>query len=322
MEEEILITKEQFNSLLKLSDIEVAGNTEENAQELVSRALISLEGKLNFYNYPLSFFTAEVTNVLIVDDTELSIFQLSTMLQKIGMNVYVARTKEEALAEFKKKNFNFLILDLYMPDYKDGFELITAANELKNNEQKDFKIIAVSGTDNSQIVQEAFKLQIDEFIPKSPQWHEQVLKYISNTTNNITQEEYTKYNINENICALTIYKINNDKYVNKIIREVNTNVLTGKHNVIFNLEHIKIFSDNFSILFSEVYKATSAKEGMFILIKPCDDILKALEFVFLRDTIQIFDSVEEAVEYIEMNNKMNSDIDDNFDIDLSDLSLD
>jgi len=252
----------------------------------------------------MSFFTAEVTNVLIVDDTELSIFQLSVMLQKIGMNVYVARSKEEALAEFKKKNFNFLILDLYLPDYKDGFELIQAANKLKNEENRDFKIIAISGTDNPQIIQQAFNLEIDEFISKAPLWHEKVLKFISNSTDKITNEEYTRYYVNDNICALTLYKVNNEKYVDKIIKEVNANVLTGKQNIIFNMEHIKIFSDNFANLFSEVYKSTSSKEGMFVLVKPCDDVLKALEYVFLNDTIPVFNTLEEAVEYIEMNNFM------------------
>jgi len=302
MENEIIITQEQFDNLLKLSDIEIAADTQEDCQELISRALISLERKLNFYNYPLSFFTAEVTNVLIVDDTELSIFQLSVMLQKIGMNVYVARTKEEALAEFKKKNFDFLVLDLYLPDYQDGFDLIKEANRIKNEENRDFKIIAISGTDNPQIIQEAYKLEIDEFISKAPQWHEQVLKFISNITNKISNEEFTRFYINNNICALTLYKVNNEKYVDKIIKEVNANVLTGKQNIIFNMEHIKIFSDNFANLFSEVFKATSQKDGMFILVKPCDDIIKALEYVFLNDTIQIFNTMEEAVEYVEMNN--------------------
>ena len=302
MENEIIITREQFDDLLKLSDLEIAADTQEDMQELVSRALIALERKLNFFNYPMSFFTAEVTNVLIVDDTELSIFQLTTMLQKIGMNVYVARTKEEALAEFKKKNFDFLVLDLYLPDYKDGFELIQEANRIKNNEGKDFKVIAISGTDNPQIIQEAYKLEIDEFIPKSPQWHEQILKFISNSTNKIANEEYSRFYINENICALTLYKVNNEKYVDTIVKEVNANVLTGKHNIIFNMENIKIFSDSFANLFSEVYKSVSVKEGMFVLVKPCEDVVKALEFVFLTDVIQVFNTVEEAVEYIEMNN--------------------
>ena len=302
MEENIEITQEQFDNLLKLSDIEIAADTEENPQELVSRALIALERKLNFFSYPLSFFTAEQTNILIVDDTELSIFQLSVMLQKIGMNVSVARSKEEALAEFKKKTFDFLVLDLYLPDYKDGFDLIREANRMKNENNQDFKVIAISGTDNPQIIQEAYKLEIDEFIPKTPQWHEQVLKFISNVANKISNEEFSRFYVNDNICALTLYKVNNEKYVDKIVKEVNANVLTGKPNIIFNMERIKIFSDNYSNLFSEVYKATIAKEGMFILVKPCEDVMKALEYVFLTDAIQTFNTMEEAVEYIEMNN--------------------
>ena len=129
-----------------------------------------------------------------------------------------------------------------------------------------------------------------------------VLKFISNSTNRVTSsEEFRKYYINDNICALTLYKINSEKYVDAIIKEVNADVLTGKQNIIFNLEHIKIFSDNFSNLFSEVYKATSTKDGIFVLVKPCEDIIKALEDVFLTDAIQIFNTTEEAVEYIGMN---------------------
>lgn len=300
-ENEIIMSREQFSNLLELSNIEIAQDTQEEPNELISRALIALERKLNFFNYPLSFFTAEVTNVLIVDDTELSIFQLSTMLQKIGMNAYVARSKEEALAEFKKKNFDFLVLDLYLPDYKDGFELIKEANRIKNEEGKNFKILVISGTDNPQIIQEAYKFEIDEFISKAPQWHEKVLKFISNSSVKTTGEEYSRYYINDNICALTLYKVNSEKYVEKIIKEVNTNVLTGKPNIIFNMEHVKIFSDSFANLFSEVYKSIGAKEGVFVLVRPCEDVIKALEYVFLNDAIQIANSLEEAVEYIEAN---------------------
>lgn len=302
MEENINITKEQLDSLLKLSGIEVTQDTEEDTGDLISRALVMLERKLNYFNYPMSFFTAEVTNVLIVDDTELSIFQLSSMLRKIGMNVYVARSKEEALAEFKKKNFDFLVLDLYMPDYKDGFDLINEANKIRNEQDHAFKIIAISGTDNTDIIEQAYNLEIDEFIAKSPQWHEKILKFITSSTNKVANEEYTVYKVNDNICAFTLYKVNNEKYVDKIIKEVNANVLTSKQNIIFNLENIKIFSDTYTYLFSEVYKATSLKDGMFVLVKPCEEITKALEFVFLSDAIPVFNSMEEAIEYIEMNN--------------------
>lgn len=301
-ENEIIMSREQFSNLLELSNIEIAEDTQEQPKELISRALIALERKLNFFNYPLSFFTAEVTNVLIVDDTELSIFQLSTMLQKIGMNVCVARSKEEARAEFKKKRFDFIVIDIYLPDYTDGFELIQEANKIRNFENRNFKIVAISGTDNPQIIQDAYKLEIDEFIPKMPQWHEKILKFITNSTSKVANDEFTRYNVNDNICALTVYKVNNEKYVDRIIKEVNTNVLGGKPNIIFNMEHVKIFSENFSNLFVEVYKATSSKDGLFILVKPCASITKALQDAFLADSIPVFNTMEEAVEYIEMNN--------------------
>lgn len=300
MEEKLSITKDQLNSLLKLSGIEITQDTEEDVEDLISRALVTLERKLNYFNYPMSFFTTEATNVLIVDDTELSIFQLSSMLRKIGMNVYVARSKEEALAEFKKKNFDFLVLDLFMPDYKDGFELIKTANEIRNQGDHIFKIIVISGTDNINVIHQAYQLEIDEFIPKSPQWHERILKFITTSTTRLSSEVYSFYKVNDDICAFTIYKINNEKYIDKIIKEVNANVLTSKQNIIFNLEHIKLFSDTYTSLFSEVYKSTSLKEGKFVLVKPCEEIKKALEYVFLSDAIPTFNTMEEAIEYIEM----------------------
>ena len=45
MDNEVTITKEQFENLLQLSDIEIAANTPEAARELVSRALIAIERK-------------------------------------------------------------------------------------------------------------------------------------------------------------------------------------------------------------------------------------------------------------------------------------
>lgn len=297
---DIAITREQLLNLVKMADLDI--NPDYITKDDISKALIEIEKKLNFFNYPLSFFTAESISVLIVDDMELSIYQLTTMLKKIGMNICVARNKEEAIAELKKKSFDYVIVDLFLPDSQDGFELIQAAREFKNRENRDFKLVVISGTDDKRMVQECYKLGVDEFISKQPDWHEKVLRFISNATSKFTNEEFHRYYINEDICMFTIYKINHQRYVDKIIQEVNKNVLTGRSNIIFNMEHVKIFSDNYANVFAEVYKSASAKNGMFILIKPSEDVKKALNFVFLNNVIYTFDTIEDAVEYIELNN--------------------
>ncbi len=301
MANEIVLTKEQLFNLIKISGIDANPDTAD--ENTVSRALIAIERKLNFFNYPLSFFTAENLNVLIVDDMELSIFQLTSMLKKIGMNVYVARNKEEAISEFKKKHFDYLIVDLFLPDAEDGFALVEEANKLKNEENKNFKTLVISGTDDKQMVQKCYSLGVDEFIPKQPDWHEKVMKFISNSVSKTSNEEFQKYYINNDICVLSIYKINHKTYIDNIIKEVNTNVLTGKPNIIFNMEYVKIFSDNYAGVFAEVYKATAQRNGTFIIVKPSEDVLKALNYVFLNNVIRVFDTIEEAVQYIEMSKK-------------------
>jgi len=301
MTKEIVLTKEQLFNLIKISGIDAnPDNADENT---VSRALIAIERKLNFFNYPLSFFTAENLNVLIVDDMELSIFQLTSMLKKIGMNVYVARNKEEAISEFKKKHFDYLIVDLFLPDAEDGFFVVEEANKLKNEENKNFKTLVISGTDDKQMVQKCYTLGVDEFIPKQPDWHEKVMKFISDSVSKTSNEEFQKYYINDNICVLSIYKINHKTYIDNIIKEVNTDVLTGKPNIIFNMEYVKIFSDNYAGVFADVYKATAQRNGTFIIVKPSEDVLKSLNYVFLNNVIRVFDTIEEAVQYIEMSSK-------------------
>ena len=296
---EITLTKEQLVNLIKISGIDVPLDAVD--EETISRALIEIERKLNFFSYPVSFFTAENLHVLIVDDMELSIYQLTSMLKKIGTDVCVARTKEEAISELKKKHFDYAVFDLFLPDAEDGLELIRMANKLKAESDKEFKILVVSGTDDSNMIQKCYREGIDEFIAKQPNWHQNVMKFISDTVVKATSEEYQKYYVNDDICVLSIHKINNETYISNILKEVNANVLTGKPNIIFDMEHIKIFSDKFAAVFAQVYKTASQAGGNFVIVKPSKDILNALSFVFLNNVIKTFYSIEEAVQYIEQN---------------------
>lgn len=300
MENEIKLTTQQVINLIGLSELKV--DPLYATSEDVSKALIEIERKMHFFDYSLSFFDADSTNILVVDDMELSIHQLTTMLKKVGANICVARTKEEAIAELKKKAFHYVIIDLFLPDAKDGCDLIKDAIKIRDNEAKDFKIIAISGTDDKDLIQKCYKLGVDDFVSKQPDWHQKILKFISKNTNRGENAEYHKYHINDDICTITVYKINNQKYIDKILKEVNAEVLTGKIHIILNMEFVKIFSDTYANVFAEIYKTTSAKGGVFAIVKPSEDVIRALDYVFLSNAINIFDSNEDAVKYIEKYN--------------------
>lgn len=294
------LSKEQLINLIKISGIDIDPDFATN--EDVTKAIVSLEKKLQFFNFPLNYLSGKNLNVLIVDDLELSIYQLTSMMSKVGVNAFVARDKTEAMDEINKKKFDYLVIDLFMPSPDDGFEIIKAANELKLSGQKDYKIVCVSGTDDKNLIQKSYTLGIDEFIPKQAHWHEDVLKFISNTINKTGAENFNKYHINKNITVFSIYKLNGKNNLDELKKEVHSEILTGRPNIIFNLENIKLFDDVNASLFVDIYKSTKDKNAFFVLVKPSEEIVKALEFVFLDSIISTFDTIENAVEYIEMNN--------------------
>ena len=71
--------------------------------------------------------------ILVVDDDAGVREALSEFLLSLGYVVVVVENGEEALAEYKKSEFDVVMADLIMPNM-DGMELLRRIREMKNNE--------------------------------------------------------------------------------------------------------------------------------------------------------------------------------------------
>jgi len=138
------INNEQLNKLFELSGLDVDITTA--VEDDINKALILIERKMASAFGDAMTVPAEF-NILIVDDLELSIYQFNQLLKKVGIVPTVARTKVEALAELKKKRFDFIVVDLFLPDAEDGLSLIEECIQLREL-RKTNKIIVMSGTDD------------------------------------------------------------------------------------------------------------------------------------------------------------------------------
>ena len=203
------INNEQLKKLFDLSglDADVLSATTDD----INKALILIERKfLSLLSNEAMTVPAEF-NILIVDDLELSIYQFNQLLKKVGIVPTVARNKVEALAELKKKKFDYIVVDLFLPDAQDGIELIEECIKLRDAKRTN-KIIVMSGTDDKDLIEKCYKLGIDEFVPKSSNWHDQILKFITSSLTSKQHEDFFKYSINDNICCYTINKFNKSLY--------------------------------------------------------------------------------------------------------------
>ena len=126
------LNDKQLKKLLELADFNSENYELSNiSSEDISKALINIEQKLSYFDLVSLDNIKSNFNILIVDDLELSIFQLTKLLNKIGVVPSIARSANEALDLINKKTFDYILVDLFLPNYTDGLELMQKIQNFK-----------------------------------------------------------------------------------------------------------------------------------------------------------------------------------------------
>ncbi len=77
-------------------------------------------------------FTAPDAEILVVDDNEINLEVVKSLLNRTEMNVTACMSGKEALALMKEKHFDIILLDHMMPEM-DGIETLKRSKELEGN---------------------------------------------------------------------------------------------------------------------------------------------------------------------------------------------
>lgn len=265
----------------------------------ISEALIEIERKLDsFSDSSLKVAALEDKKILIADDLELSIYQFSTVLKKVGLKPIVARNKQEALSEIQKAHFDCIIIDLFITDSSDGFELINAAMKKRTEDNYDSKIIVISGTDDTSLIERCYKLGVDFYVQKDASWHSKLLKYIISLFQTDSTNAFTNYFINSSITAYSVKRLNDQKVFSSLMKSINTSVYSNAKNILLDLREINTFDVDNVHVFADIYKLCAENGGKLILINPSNNVRDALSFAFLEEVIPCVESIEKAVSIV------------------------
>ena len=276
---------------------QIKNSNTETTQADVMKALVEIERKLNFFANTSFVQNQNKFNIMVVDDLELSIFQFTQLLKKMGSSPNVARSKEEAMAEIRKKEFDYIVVDLYLPDLNDGLSLITEMMKYKENYNQHFKLIAISSTDDEKIIKNLYTMGVDEFIAKNQNWHEEILKYIANNMI-VENDNYSVFVCENDISVYEIKHIHNTSDKNSLLEHIAASIYSQKPNIILNVERMKSFDENFTSLFSEIYKMCSEANGGLVILSPSCEITDALKNAFLDGVIKTAANINEAIKII------------------------
>lgn len=296
------ITDEQVNKIFELASMDCRTQTSDISSNDITEALIEIERKIYSFSSELKIDSLQDKKILIADDLELSIYQLGTVLKRIGVTPSVARHKDEAISELTKCHFDCVIIDLFMPDSSDGIDLIKAAVKRRTETGVYSKIIVISGTDDTLLVDSCYELGVDFYIQKDKDWHSKLLKYLSTSFQSEKNVAFTRYVINNNIVSYILKRFNEQKVFDALMKNINSSMFTGLKNVLFDMREITTFDVDNAYVFADIFKICAENGGKFVLVNPSASVKEALSFAYLEDIIPYTTSMEDAVALIVTEN--------------------
>jgi len=290
------LNKEQLNQLFNLGGQEPPQNPE---SEHISKILIEIEKRINpECACPRNRPTANA-NILLVDDLELSVFQLGKLLASCGYSSCVARSVEEAIDQYKKHDFQYVIVDLFLPNPEDGLNLIDTVKSFEKTKTNDTKIIVISGSDDKRLINECFVKGANEFISKLPDWHKRILQHIATLEGQkygtITEVFTVVEDMDKKIASITLSNLYKNEVLETFKREIQILVNTGYINIIVDLEKVKTLDLNGLNAIVYAYKTCTDKKGSLKLCGVSNSINDSLSYVFLNNLILTFKDKDAAL---------------------------
>lgn len=117
-------------------------------------------------------------SVLLAEDSSAQAYIYRTILEDAGLAVTVVTNTETAIEILAHNDYDLMIVDIVLSGQKSGFALIEHAKQ-GDSQFKDLPVIVISGSDDPDRVQEAFRVGADDFL-KKPVLEELFLVHVLN----------------------------------------------------------------------------------------------------------------------------------------------
>ena len=114
-------------------------------------------------------------SILIVDDLGIITYQLEVLFKKLGFDVTVSKELYDAIAQYKKKDFGFVILDLFIPTEREGFILLDEIKKLALFCKLNTKIIMMSASSKLEYRDKCISRGADSYIEKTAGWQKNII---------------------------------------------------------------------------------------------------------------------------------------------------
>ena len=121
--------------------------------------------------------------ILVVDDLGVITYQLKVLLSQFNLDIDCSQEIYDAVNKYKKRNYTYIVMDLYIPTEREGFILLTELKKMANANNSKLVVGVITASPRKEIEQQCKARGADFFLEKSNDWQNQLIMIMSNYIN-------------------------------------------------------------------------------------------------------------------------------------------
>lgn len=112
--------------------------------------------------------------ILIVDDLGVITYQLKVLLSQFDLDIDCSQEIYDAVNKFKKRQYLYVIMDLFIPTEREGFILLTELKKMAQAQGVKTVIGVITASPRKEIEQQCKARGADFFLEKNNDWQQQL----------------------------------------------------------------------------------------------------------------------------------------------------
>lgn len=151
---------------------------------IVSRAL---------NNNPVEVEEPSGPAILIVDDLGVITYQLKVLLSRFDYDIDCSQEIYDAVSKFKKRKYEYVVMDLFIPTEREGFILLTELKKLAAAYGIKTVVGVITASPRKEIEQQCRARGADFFLEKNSDWQNSLCNVMDGYINADKEDDEDDY---------------------------------------------------------------------------------------------------------------------------------
>lgn len=186
------LDSEFLNLFYGLTNSSVPENVDLDAAKKQLSAIIDLVNQLDknsrksvsaILNPNIEKEEATAPAILVIDDLGVITYQLKVLLESFKYDIDVSHEIYDAVNKYRKRNYEFVIMDLFIPTDREGFMLLSELRKIADNTGRRPTIGIMTASNKKELENVCRSRGADFFLEKSADWQQKLYGIINEFVN-------------------------------------------------------------------------------------------------------------------------------------------